>query len=77
MQIRSKAYFHMISGLRALRSLMPSHEEPTQQQASPLLMFISVVLAFLVAMLEVDLHSVELQALGLSAFPIDPVFKMP
>jgi hypothetical protein len=69
----------MISGLRALRSLMPSHEEPTQQQASPLLMFISVVLAFLLAMLEVDLHSGELQALGVSggAFPIDPVFKMP
>lgn len=79
MQIRSKAYLHMISRLRALRPLMPSHEEPTQQQTSPLLMFISVVLAFLLAMLEIDLHSVELQVLGLSggAFAIDPVFKMP
>jgi hypothetical protein len=79
MQIRSKTYLHMISRLRALRSLMPPHEEPISQEASPSLMFISIVLAFLLAMLEIDLHSVELQALGLSggAFPVDPVFKMP
>jgi hypothetical protein len=79
MQIRSKTYLHMISRLRALRSLMPPREEPTQQQASPLLMFISLVLALLLAMLEIDLHSAELQFLGFSSgsFPIDPVFKMP
>jgi len=37
------------------------------------------VLAMLLAILEVDLHSTDLQSLGLmgDAFSIDPVFKSP
>jgi hypothetical protein len=79
MQIRSKAYLQMISWLRALHGSISPNEEPSSREVSPLLIFIAVVLAMLLAMLEVDLHSAELQSLGLmgSAFPVDPVFKDP
>jgi hypothetical protein len=79
MQIRSKAYLQMIFRLRALRGVRPPNEVPTPQKASPLLIFSAVVLALLLAILEIDLHSAELQSWGLSggAFPLDPLFKMP
>jgi hypothetical protein len=79
MQIRSKAYLQTISRLRALRGLMSPREEPTAQKASPLLIYIAVVLALLLVMLEIDLHSAELQSLGLTdgSFPVDPIFRSP
>jgi hypothetical protein len=79
MQMRSKAYLQMVSRLRALRVLVSSREAATQE-ASPLLVFVAVVLAMLLAMLEVDLHSIELQALGLTGgpfVPTDPAFVSP
>jgi hypothetical protein len=79
MQVRSKAYLRMISRLRALRALLSPSEDPTAQEASPLLIYIAVVLALFLAMLEVDLHSAELRSLGLTGalFPIDAVFVSP
>ena len=79
MQIRSKAYLQIISRLRALHELMWPNEGPPSREASSLLAFIATVLALLLVMLEVDLHSAELQSLGLTgrAFPIDPVFNGP
>ena len=79
MQIRSKAYLQMISRLRAAWSLMPPNKEPLSQEASPLLIFIAVVLGLLLAALEVDLHSADLQSLGLmsDALRIDPTFTGP
>lgn len=69
----------MISRLRTLRVRLSPAEDPSRREASPLLILVAVVLALLLAMLEVDLHSVELQTLGLtgSAFPVDPVFSGP
>ena len=42
-------------------------------------MFTVIVLALLLGTLEVDMHSADLQSLGLmgDAFSIDPVFKGP
>ncbi len=79
MQIRFKMYLQMISWLRALHDLLSPSKEPSSREVSPLLIFVAVVLAVLLAMLEVDLHTPELQSIGLTggAFPTDPVFKGP
>lgn len=79
MQMRSKAYLQMIARLRAVCGLMPPSKEPLSQEASPLLILIAVVLGLLLAILEIDLHSADLQALGLmgDAVAIDPTFKSP
>ncbi|WP_249157942.1 hypothetical protein [Bradyrhizobium jicamae] len=68
----------MISWLRAVRVSMTS-PDPAAGEASPLLIFTAVVLALLLAILEVDLHSADLQSLGLmgDAFSIAPAFKSP
>ena len=79
MQIRSKTYLQMISWLRALHDSLSPNKEPSSREVSPLLIFVAVVLAVLLAMLEIDLHTAELQSIGLTgdAFPTDPVFKGP
>jgi hypothetical protein len=78
MQIRSKAYLQFVSLLRALRLLLSPGDDPAAHGGSPLLTYIAVVLAFLLAVLEVDNHSIELQSLGLTAyFPADPLFTSP
>jgi hypothetical protein len=79
MQIRSRAYLLFISRLRALRVLLSPHEKPASQETSPLLIYIALVLVCLLARLEADLHSVELQALGLwgGPFPVNPIFESP
>lgn len=79
MQIRSRAYLQIISRLRALRVWLSTSEDPSVREASLLLIFVAVVLALLLAMLAVDLHSVELQSLGVTGgpFPVAPVFKSP
>lgn len=75
MQMRSKAYLLMISRLRNIRALLSPADDPV----TPLLIFIAVVLALLLAMLEVDQHNAELQALGLLGDPtgIKPDFMGP
>jgi hypothetical protein len=79
MQVRSKTYVQVVSRLRALRVLLSPGEDPAAREASPLLTYIAVVLALLLAMLGVDSHSIELQSLGVTggAFPVDPLFKSP
>jgi hypothetical protein len=76
MHIRSNAYLQMIARLRVLRALF-SNTEPVAQQTSPLLIFIAVGLALLLAMLEVDRHSAELQAPGLATRPFPTEFVSP
>ena len=65
MHIRPKAYLHVLSRLRVFRVWLSHGSAPTNQAASPLLIFVAIVLALLLAILEVDLHSAELRALGL------------
>ena len=79
MQVRSKTYLQVVSRLRALRVLLSPGEDPAAREVSPLLSYIAVVLALLLAVLEVDRHSIELQSFGLTggAFPVDPLFKSP
>lgn len=68
----------MISWLRAARVSMIAPNLPTGE-VSPLLILTVVVLALLLAILEVDMYSADLQSLGLmgDAFSIDPAFKSP
>ncbi|MCK1735638.1 hypothetical protein IVA79_17010 [Bradyrhizobium sp. 138] len=68
----------MLARLRALRALDGS-QDPDSRDASPFLILIAVVLALLLAMLEVDLNHAALQSLGLmgNAFSADPIFKSP
>ncbi|PJG56400.1 hypothetical protein CVM73_05200 [Bradyrhizobium forestalis] len=68
----------MIARLRLLRAI-DGLQDPAAREASPFLLLVAVVLALLLAILEVDLNSAELQSLGLmgNAFSADPVFKSP
>ncbi|WP_027535052.1 hypothetical protein [Bradyrhizobium sp. WSM3983] len=78
MQGRSRPLLRMISWLRAVRVISVA-QNPATREASPLLVLTVVVLTLLLAILEVDLYSPELQSLGLmgDAFSIDPAFKGP
>jgi hypothetical protein len=66
MQIRPKAYLHLIWLWRWLRDSILPHHGDVRAEASPILIYVAVVLAFLLAILEVDAHRGELEALGLS-----------
>ncbi|MGY4506282.1 hypothetical protein ACVWYH_010239 [Bradyrhizobium sp. GM24.11] len=76
MQGRSRPLRQMISWLRAARVSMIA-PNLSAGEASPLLILTVVVLALLLAILEVDMYSADLQSLGLmgDAFSIDPAFK--
>jgi hypothetical protein len=63
MHIRPKAYLQVLS--RRVHIWLSRLPSPTNQEASPLLIFIAVVLALLLAILEVDRHGATLQFLGL------------
>lgn len=78
MQGRSRPLRQMISWLRAARVSMIA-PNLSAGEASPLLILTVVVLALLLAILEVDMYSADLQSLGLmgDAFSIDPAFKSP
>ncbi|MEH2487662.1 hypothetical protein [Bradyrhizobium sp. AZCC 2230] len=69
MQIRSKAYLQMISHLRGLRALLSWTDDPATKEPSLMLIFVAVLLALLLAILEVDQHSAALQSLGLLGDP--------
>jgi hypothetical protein len=64
MQMRSKAYLHLISLWRLLRNAISPHREGVPAEASPSLIYTTAVLALLLAILEVDAH---LRSLGLVA----------
>lgn len=78
MQERAGPILRMIARLRVLRAI-DGLQDPAAREASPFLLLVAVVLALLLAILEVDLNSAELQSLGLmgNAFSADPVFKGP
>lgn len=74
MQIQSKALPQSFSFRRALR-----HLTVQAGMSHPLLVFAAVVLFTLFAIAEVDLHTAQLQALGLLGHGagLDPVFMGP
>lgn len=75
MQIRSKA---LIARLRAMGGSRAPHN-PAAEKASPLLIYVAVVLALLLAILEVDVHGAYLQSTGLlgGSGAINPIFLSP
>jgi hypothetical protein len=79
MQIRPKTYLHLISLWRSLRDAISPHRDDVSAKASPSLVYTAVVLAFLLAILEVDAHRGELESLGLlgSDYPIQASFLGP
>ena len=64
MQGRTGPLLWMIARLRALRAF-DSWQDPEAREASPVLIRLAIMLAVLLAMLEIDLHGPELQSLGL------------
>ena len=79
MQIRPKTYLHLITLWRSLRDAISPHHDGVPTEASPSLIYTAVVLAFLVAILEVDAHRGDLESLGLlgSDYPIQAPFSGP
>jgi hypothetical protein len=61
---------------RSLRDAISPHHDVVSAEASPLLIFIAVVLALLLAILEVDAHRAELESLGLlgTDYPVQAAF---
>ncbi|WP_128926240.1 hypothetical protein [Bradyrhizobium guangxiense] len=78
MQIQSKALPQSFSLRRTIRSLTAAGESGAEA-AHPLLIVTAVALFALFAIVEIDLHTVQLQALGLlgHGMGIDPVFLSP
>jgi hypothetical protein len=75
MQIQSKALPQSFSLQHSIRGFIAPG-----QTSHPLLVFSTVVLLALIAIVQIDLHSAQLQALGLlgqAATGIDPVFLSP
>lgn len=79
MQIRSSAHLQFISLRRLLRGLIPPHDNDAPASTSPLVLFTAVVLALLLAILEVDLYWTELESIGLVSndYPVPPVLMGP
>ena len=75
MQMRPKTYLHFMSLWRSLRDAMPPHHDDASREASPVLIYAAVVLAFLLAILVVDIHRGELERLGL--LPTDYPIQTP
>jgi len=78
MQIRFKNFLQFISPRRSLRYLRSPNND-AQARASPALVFTAVVLASLLAILEIEVHRTELELLGLlaSGFPVEAMFVSP
>lgn len=64
MREQAGPFLRMIARLRGLRAL-DGLRDPAAQEASPFLILVAVVLALLLAILEAELQSAELQSLGL------------
>jgi hypothetical protein len=79
MQIRPKTYMHFMSLWRSLRDAIPPHHDDVPRETSLSLIYAAVVLAFLLAILEVDAHRSELEWLGLSPsdYPIQAALLSP
>ncbi|MBR0857639.1 hypothetical protein [Bradyrhizobium liaoningense] len=76
MQIQSKALPQSFSLRRAFQGFTAQGEGETSH---PLLLFSAAVLLALFAIVEIDLHAAQLQAIGLLGHGagIDPVFLSP
>lgn len=79
MQIRSKAYLRFVWLCRSIRGMVPPHHNDVPVGTSPVLIYIAIVLALFLAMLEIDRHRVELDSIGLlrNGYLIDPTFVGP
>jgi hypothetical protein len=66
MQIRPGTYLHLLSLWRSLRDSIPPRDRDVPAETSPSLIYAVIVLAFLLAILEVDAYRDELESLGLS-----------
>lgn len=79
MQIRSKAYLQLISLWHSLRGFIPPQDDRAPPRTSPSLLYTAIVLAFLLAMLEIDRHQAELESIGLArnGYLVDPTFVSP
>jgi hypothetical protein len=78
MQIRSKWLPQSVSLRRGIQSFVAPGKGRTET-SHPLLVFSVVVLLALFAILEIDVHTAQLQAIGLLGHGtgIDPVFLSP
>ena len=78
MQIQSKALPQSFSLRRSFQSFTAPRESRAET-SHPLLLVTAVVLLTLFAIVEIDLHSAQLQAIGLlgHGVGIDPVFLSP
>lgn len=78
MQIRFRAYQQFIS-FRRLRGRFPPHDRGAPAPTSRSLLYLTVVLALLLAILEVDLHRGKLDSLGLvgNAYPVQSILMAP
>lgn len=78
MQIRSKSLPQGFSLRRGIQSFIAPNKARAET-SHPLLVFSVVVLLALLAILEIDLHAAQLQAIGLLGHGtgIDPVFLSP
>ena len=78
MQIRPKTYLQIISRLRALRGLTSANDDKaTAQEASPVLIYVTVSLALLLAILEADSQGTRLLGFLGDPFSFDPFFGSP
>jgi hypothetical protein len=79
MQIRPKTYLHFMSAWRSLRDAIPPRDGAGPAETSPFLIYIAVILAFFLVVLEVDAHRGELKSLGLLGHddPIQASFMGP
>jgi hypothetical protein len=79
MQIRPKTYLHLILLWRSIRDAIPPHNDDVPAEASPSLIYAAVVLAFFLAILEIDAHRGALESLGLLGhdYPIPAAFLGP
>ena len=79
MQIRSRAYLQFISFRRLRGGLIPPHGHGAPGATSRSLLYLAVVLALLLAILEIDLHRGKLYSLGLvgNAYPVQPTLMGP
>ena len=78
MQIRFRAYQQFIS-FRSRGGLIPPHDHGAPPPTSRSLLYLAVVLALLLAILEIDLHRGKLDSLGLvgNAYPVQSTLMGP
>lgn len=79
MQILSKTCLQLISLLRSFRGSIAPHDRDAPAETSLALIYAAIVLALLLAILEVDLHRDGLESLGLltNHHPIETAFMGP